>query len=1046
MVGTTTQSIDYLQRAGLTLAPLDAEVVLTRATGRRLWRIRGIGREEKRPQAEPPDVWRQRTEDLISGLYAYRIPIAFGVLSSGAEVRLFLGTWSSRSNTDHTTLDRRLDVLGSVLRGLYPVVVTEAAPPDVPGFDWPLSGLAVGIPTAKRPVAADPAVALDRLLRGMSGSRWGFLILAYPVAEQVVSGMRDEILNEMREAEATAQAAGAPSPLTEHYVELLKATLRSLIAAGAEGAWRTAAYLFGDNDGYPRLASLWRSVFSGDKSLPEPVRVFDVPHVGRLAGEWALPDQEGQPGPSRYRRPLEYQTILTSSQLAAYVHLPEVEAPGFTVEVVPEFDVVPQALVGETGITLGSVVERTRVTEATYSLPRQALASHAFVTGVTGAGKTNTIFHLLREIVRADIPFLVIEPAKTEYRALVDDPELGPHLHVFTPGAEWVSPLRVNPFEILPGISVGVHLDLLRSVFTASFGMWVPLPQVLEQCLIAIYEDRGWDIASRYDAFADERPSFPTLTDLVRKVEEVVPTLGFDPEAAARVLASLTTRLNGLRTGGKGRLLDVRESIGMELLLEHPTVLELEALGDDDDKAFFIGLLLVRLVEYRRHEESARPEAVRQRQHLLVIEEAHRLLTNVARSTNQEQSDPRGKAVETFTNLLSEIRAYGQGVLVADQVASRLAPDVIKNTGLKIAHRVVSGDDREVLGSAMAMSDRQVAALSTLPRGRAAVFAGESDDAPLLVEIPSVKDGLAAKPPSDDMIHRTMSAGRPALLGCQWRFRPTFACETECAPSVAVTDCMVAKDALDAVACRQAFGRLVLSAIENPAVCDVLSKDLFDQVRSRSGPRSDARQTYRCFLIRASSWLADRRGSQGGWSSSATDRFETVVRAIVLALPPLNEGVRKSAFNEFQNTAWELHGRASAPYPFCEAICRQSEPVCLYRYAARDLLDHPIFTKVLATTPRLPDGGYDTKAIWNRSWDAGTRLIAVPNEATSESRSDVDAASRRASLCFAQQVIESEPDLHPRTAQTTMFAILKRAGIDPGVETAVEKGGGESEL
>src|SRR5205814_269464 len=126
---------------------------------------------------------------------------------------------------------------------------------------------------------------------------------------------------------------------------------------------------------------------------------------------------------------------------------------------------------------------------------------------------------------------------------------------------------------------------------------------------------------------------------------------------------ALLTRINGLRAGGKGRMLDVQRSLPMDALLKHPTVLELEGMGDDDDKAFVMGLLLIRLYEHRR----AGGE-VAGLQHLLVIEEAHRLLTNVGPRSSQEEADPRGKAVETFANLLSEIRAYGQGVIVADQI------------------------------------------------------------------------------------------------------------------------------------------------------------------------------------------------------------------------------------------------------------------------------------------------------------------------------------------------------------------------------------------
>ena len=117
-----------------------------------------------------------------------------------------------------------------------------------------------------------------------------------------------------------------------------------------------------------------------------------------------------------------------------------------------------------------------------------------FVAGATGSGKTNTIFSLLTAADAAGVPFLVVEPAKTEYRALIEHPVLGPRVRVFTAGREGVGPLLLNPFEVPPGIGVAEHLDLVRAAFTAAFGMWTPLPQILERCLHEIYTDRGWDL------------------------------------------------------------------------------------------------------------------------------------------------------------------------------------------------------------------------------------------------------------------------------------------------------------------------------------------------------------------------------------------------------------------------------------------------------------------------------------------------------------------------------------------------------------------------
>jgi hypothetical protein len=360
----------------------------------------------------------------------------------------------------------------------------------------PLSGLVLGNPTAKPPDLTDGALPIDRLIRAMSGANWACLILAEPQDESLISALRHKLINELRSIEAAAQSAGAPSPLAEHYIQLLQLALINLTYGQALGAWRTAVYLAGDSLSYYRLAGVWRGIFSGEESLPEPVRVWDSEDVAKLAVNWAMPDVAGLEGPGFYQHTFHYQSLLTSMQLAAYIHLPQLETSGFAVNTVPDFDAMPPPVKGGGTIYLGNVVHRTRPTETCYTISAKSLPRHSFVAGVTGAGKTNTIFQLLSQVAAQDVPFLVIEPAKTEYRRLVHALPPGRRMQVFTLGNEMVSPFRLNPFEVLPGAAVGVHIDLVRSLFAASFGMWTPLPQILEQCIYQIYQDKGWDITT----------------------------------------------------------------------------------------------------------------------------------------------------------------------------------------------------------------------------------------------------------------------------------------------------------------------------------------------------------------------------------------------------------------------------------------------------------------------------------------------------------------------------------------------------------------------
>ncbi|MFH1675827.1 MAG: hypothetical protein ABIC40_02295, partial [bacterium] len=337
------------------------------------------------------------------------------------------------------------------------------------------------------------------------------------------------------------------------------------------------------------------------------------------------------------------------------------------------------------------------------------------------------------------IPFLVIEPAKAEYRNMLHADGLK-DLQIFAPGYKDIAPFHINPFEFPTGIDPQAHISNLYTVFNAAFILYAPMPYVLERALYEVYEDRGWDLGAGlhpdYDYSKKCVPSlaFPTLTDLYFKIGEVVDRLGYDQRIRMDVTAGLQARVDSLRVGQKGRTFDIRRSVPFDSLLEKPTILEVSHIGSDDEKAFLIGLVLMRLYEERElGGESANLK------HVTVIEEAHRLLTKTSTDTSSaEEANMKGKSVETFCNILSEIRAYGEGIMVAEQIPAKLAQDVLKNTNLKIMHRVVAGDDRELMGMMMNLSETQQFAVTSLKRGEAATFA-EGLETPALVKVPLVK-------------------------------------------------------------------------------------------------------------------------------------------------------------------------------------------------------------------------------------------------------------------------------------------------------------------
>jgi hypothetical protein len=1031
--GVTTQSVDYLQRC-MALAPnLGGSHTAGLADGRRILRVRSVGRPDKAPNAVPrasDERWRPRTAELITGLYGYGIPLAFSVVGAPDGVRVNLCTWSSRQSSS-VSQDRRRDVLRAVLGGLYPGVKVEDAAQDVAGdgsLRWRLGGLALGVPGPVGVQEADGSAPIDRVIASLAGTGWAALVLAYPTAEQSVARVRQQVLNELRAVATEAEAEGAPSPLAEQYVDLLKVSLGSLGEGMATGAWRTGVYLLGDDLSYPRLGAAWRSVFSGVESLPEPVRVFDLPAAVDLAQAWSLPDQPGAPGPGHFQRPFELQTLLTTAQLAAYIHLPELETPGFAVETLARFDTVTVAGRGTEALPVGRVVHHGRETASDYRVPVSSLTRHVFVAGVTGSGKTNTVLSLLDAASSADVPFLVVEPAKTEYRALMAHPALGRTLRVFTAGEDTVSPLLLNPFDVPAGTAVSEHLDLVRAAFSVAFGMWTPLPQILERCLHDIYLDRGWDLRTntnvRLEPGDDPTLSYPTLADLVAKVNEVVPTLGYEDRISGDLRAALITRLESLRTGGKGAMLDVTRSLPTEELFGHPTVVELEAMGDDGDKAFIAALILIRLAEYRRAQGQRRGLA-----HLLVIEEAHRLLSNVTSRGSEEDANPRGQAVETFSNLLSEVRAYGQGVLIADQVPVRLAPGVIKNTDLKIVHRIVAADDRAAMAAAMVMDEEQARALATLGVGTAAVFSS-GDDAPMLVQVPLTKDLLSPTPPADDAVVRHMASWRSNALGDGLFLSRPF-CGQTCSGAPAA--CSAARRLMADEYVQRTVANAVLSTIEEAGALDRLWKDVLSAVSARRPPRLGQDQLLRAVAGHAADWYAAHRGAQGSWSYVDTTDLGDRLRAVLLDKLDGTDVARTAELRgAFQTAARRLHLRVFTPYPVCAHVCNQDPPLCLYRSAVADLVATRRYQPSWEAADKADAESSEKRRTqtWEVCQDAAFELIEFPDPEISEPQNaQLRSAARRVCLCFEQQMLADDNRKQPRTSRRILARVLTEAEL-----------------
>lgn len=371
-------------------------------------------------------------------------------------------------------------------------------------------------------------------------------------------------------------------------------------------------------------------------------------------------------------------------------------------------------------------------------MPVKALARHGLIAGLPGSGKTNTCLYLLDQLWRQHrVPFLVIEPAKSEYRGLIRQPGYA-DLLIFTLGDETTAPFRLNPFELLPGVRVESHLEQLNVAINAAMPQFGVLPTIIEEALEEAYSRQGWELTDRADV--DNDRLFPTLADFYREAIRAVEGRGYQGELRDNITAAVKGRIGSLLRGSKGFMFNCRRSLPLEHLLSRPVILEMDALGDDA-KGLAMMFLLILLREYRRTQATAQePGGLR---HLLLIEEAHRVMENVTSTGPSEvAADTRAKAVRAITDFLVEMRSYGQGMLIAEQSPEKLAPDAVRNTNLKITHMLPGRQDREALASAMIMDQQQEQFMGKLRVGQAAVFMTGYEKATFMA-VPPFKDRMS---------------------------------------------------------------------------------------------------------------------------------------------------------------------------------------------------------------------------------------------------------------------------------------------------------------
>ena len=513
------------------------------------------------------------------------------------------------------------------------------------------------------------------------------------------------------------------------YVKYIDEMLLPIIDYGkSKGLYLTTTFIFADNNSQlEKLGNTIKSLYSGKKGNKNPLEFkilenndkkieyfknFQIPECISYDDENALTLK------SHFVENDEVSlgNWYSPNELGLIAGLPEKEVVGLALNEEVEFGLNAKTpdKDGEI-ISLGNLVQSGNEIDTKVYLEKSALNKHIFITGVTGTGKTTTCQKLLLE---SELPFLVIEPAKTEYRILMNN-EKTEDILIFTLGNDKVAPFRLNPFEFFEGESITSRVDMLKAAMEASFDMEAAIPQIIESAMYSCYEDYGWNIDTdeneKIDNPYDEGVySFPTLEDLLNKIEIEVTKHDFDDRLKKDYIGSITARLQGLLVGSKGQMLNSRRSIDFRELIEKKVVLEIEGIKNGTEKSLVMGFILTNLCEALR----AKYNKDKHFKHITLIEEAHRLLSKYSAGDSLNKKN----SVETFADMLAEVRKYGESLIIADQIPNKMTPEVLKNTNTKIVHKIFAEDDKEAIGNTISLSKEQKDFLSSLPTGRAIVF------------------------------------------------------------------------------------------------------------------------------------------------------------------------------------------------------------------------------------------------------------------------------------------------------------------------------------
>lgn len=524
----------------------------------------------------------------------------------------------------------------------------------------------------------------------------------------------------------------------KHTLELLEEQMKRLEQSTALGMWDFAAYVLSEDQNVANnVAHTYLALTQGDSSYMSQTAVNlwrgdmgshsdDAKEICSYLRELRHPLFGLSPALTTadedynaYPAVVTAATSLSGKELAYSLNFPQHSVAGFPVIECAEFGrnvVRYDSVKGQSSIQLGHIFHMNHAESSRVSLSKESLASHTFITGSTGSGKSNTVYQIIDEALDQGVKFLVIEPAKGEYKDI-----FGMDNNVSVYGTNpYISPmLRLNPFSFPENIHIFEHLDRLVEIFNVCWPMYAAMPAVLKSAIEKSYVDCGWDLMRSANRYGEK--VYPNFADVARNIKEIIDTSEYDTENKGAYKGSLLTRLQALTTGINGTIF-VADELTLEELFDNNVIVDLSRVGSSETKALIMGMLVLKLQEHRMAETSRMNSRLK---HITVLEEAHNLLRRTSTEQSPDSANLMGKSVEMLSNAIAEMRTYGEGFIIVDQAPGLLDMAVIRNTNTKIIMRLPDQGDRELVGRAANLNDDQITELAKLPCGVAAVYQNE---------------------------------------------------------------------------------------------------------------------------------------------------------------------------------------------------------------------------------------------------------------------------------------------------------------------------------